>query len=142
MLEPELDPFISCSGYIDEVRVVFLRLTPERTRAIWEREVAWMLEETSPHPEEAHRYLRRRLHVVRWYVCDATRETETPTFVCWVFQVDNAVFFRHGTTLRAPVYVLQGSFMADTEDDDPRDAEARALAKGLEASAPAGLRAT
>jgi hypothetical protein len=61
-------------------------------------------------------------------------ESDAPVFDCWVFNVDNAVFFKHGTLERIQVYALQGSFMDD--DGAPTSAE---LAKSLAASAPKSL---
>jgi hypothetical protein len=73
-----------------------------------------------------------------WDVYDAkATEKDAPVFNCWVFRVDNAVFFRHDTLDRVPVYVLQDSFM----NDDGGTASAE-LAVALEASAPESLWAT
>jgi hypothetical protein len=70
-----------------------------------------------------------------WDVYDAgATATDPPRFDCWVFGVDNAVFFRHATVDRVHVYVLQDSFMAD---DDA--AAAKQLAAALQASAPSSL---
>jgi len=75
----------------------------------------------------------RHWHV---YATHAT-ESDAPVFDCWVFRVDNAVFFRHGTLERVPVYVVQDSFM-----NDDNEAPSRELAEALQASAPSTLWAT
>jgi hypothetical protein len=67
-------------------------------------------------------------------IARAIDQSAVPVFDCWVFTVDNAVFFEHRTTKRVQVYVLQDSFM----DDDGKKASVK-LAADLEASSPKSL---
>jgi hypothetical protein len=87
--------------------------------------IALAIDEDSPSAFEVRRW---EVHAAK------PKKDASPAFDCWVFRVDNAVFFTHGTLKRVQVYVLQDSFM-----DDDGKTKSEKLAAELEASAPESL---